>query len=105
MFRGVLLGAASLFMTVMAVSAAEQTTGRSPNLHGPCYLVDRPRFELFARGTCRCANGQCIVVQCSAEVGGSVELTKGELRARLEAQARASGGMLIGEVQFSLRQK
>lgn len=105
MVRAVLWAAVSLLIIVIPASAAEQTLGQLRNAHGPCFLADQPRYELFARGNCRCPNGRCVVVECSAEVGGSVEATKGALRLRLEAIARAEGGQLIGELQFTLRSK
>lgn len=99
----------ALLLIAMSLSAMGPPYGQAPltyGAYGPCFFADdQTRLELYARGTCRCRNGACVVVECSGEVGASVEATKGDLRLRLEAQARARDGMLVGEVQFTLRRK
>lgn len=105
MIQRLMLEAALTVLTIIPASAAERPNGRSLDPHGPCYMGERPTFDLFARANCRCPNGRCLVLECSAEVGGNIEFTKGELRARLEAQARLMSGEIIGSVEFSLRKK
>jgi hypothetical protein len=90
----------------LAVPAFAVPVPPSPHFGGPCLAADTT-LELIAKGTCRCANGACVELKCTGEVGvgANVEVLKGTLKATLEAKAKAMDGQLVGEVTFELHAK
>ena len=90
----------------LAVPAVAVPVPPSSHFGGPGVAADTS-LELIAKGNCRCANGACVVLQCTGEVGvgANVEVLKGKLKATLEAKAKAMDGQLVGEVTFELRAK
>ncbi len=89
-----------------AVSSSSGECRAAGSLPAAPEVAIEPSLEVYATGICRCVDGSCKQVSCSAEAGVSLEASKQQLRLELEAQAQSQNGTLDqASVRFTIRKK